>query len=354
MSESEYESANVKILTGVEAIRKRPGMYVGELPINELCAELLSNCCDQISAGLCSEVTITLVSDYELIVEDNGPGMRDVDVDGMPLLTYATTQYRDDASVLGHAPHDHVGLFRLGLMRVAALAEHFEVQTISKQSNSLNLERQIVLSKGEVVVAETRKTSERACGTRVHLIADLTVLKADWFGAAAINRTELEQTLSDLSAFFPGAAFKIVDHRVRIFKSDDGLASQLTAPREPAKRFSFEVSTESVRCSGVVDFGRNVFSRHDTKIGYVNWGRSKGGHINAMLEAFNQVLKECALEPDHVASILQAARYVCRIQMADPHYRSPTREFLTDSAATQALQPLIAEAFRIWASQRQW
>lgn len=113
-------------LTDVDAIRKRPGMYIGDVTdgsgLTHLGWELVANSLDQHLAGRCTRVDVVLHHDGSVVVDDDGPGIPISDIDGRPFAEVALTRFHTTPTFDGHAPHEHVGRYGVGLFVLNALS----------------------------------------------------------------------------------------------------------------------------------------------------------------------------------------------------------------------------------------
>lgn len=330
-------SDTIKILSGIDAIRKRPGMYVGDPDerdgLHQLLWEVVSNCGDQVAAGNCDQIQIDLLQDDAVQVTDNGPGWLDVVIDGCPILTQAVTTLHPSASLTGHAPHDHVSKFGVGIIAVVALSEWCRIRTVRD-----GIARTIATRHGLIREPETRTTVDEPSGTTVTFVPDRQIFP----DGLTWDSGHIQTRLREWSVLMGVANFQLRDHRTHTFPARQPLASLLPdyLPGYDDDWLSGEVSIDAPACTvnWTIRYRRHT-SPHE--VAFVNWQRiSDSPHQRALKQALRSVLN-ATFGADKASAVRRHLSWVCQIRMQQPTFRGPTREVLTHPDLQRLLRPLL-------------
>lgn len=235
-SEDTYTSEQIQVLEGLEAIRKRPGMYVGGVglsALHHLVYECVDNAIDEVMAGFASAITVRIGVDGSCTVVDDGRGMP-VDpmtsdnpvIDGRPAIEVIMTQLHAGGKFDDNAYKVSGGLHGVGVKCVNALSVWTDVEVIKEKKTWM-----IGFSRGEVNkplhVVEEYKGKRRRTGTRITFLPDPEI-----FTDTEFRFESLEHRMRELAYLNPGVSIRLIDERVdskgnlreEIFFSEHGLA----------------------------------------------------------------------------------------------------------------------------------
>ncbi|MBI1756770.1 MAG: DNA topoisomerase IV subunit B [Fimbriimonas ginsengisoli] len=201
-----YKADQIQVLEGLEAVRKRPHMYVGDNAkkgLHQMFREVLDNSVDEALAGYCNEIKVSHLSDNSMMVEDNGRGIPvDMHVKmGVSALQVVMTVLHAGGKFGGTSYKTSGGLHGVGVSCTNALSEWLEATV--RRGGKLHFQR---YEKGRPVEAVKVVGKAQGTGTKVHWKADPTVL----------NETEydihlIKSRLRELAYLNPTVQFEFVD-----------------------------------------------------------------------------------------------------------------------------------------------
>ena len=176
--EHEYGAEQIQVLEGLEAVRKRPGMYIGSVSVrglHHLVYEIVDNCVDEALAGYCTEINVKIEPGNVISVQDNGRGIP-VDIHPKTKISAAETVYTKlhAGGKFGGDSGYKVsgGLHGVGASVVNALSTWVEV-TIQRDGGIF----QMKFERGKTVEPLTRIGDSKKTGTKVRFLADDTIFE---------------------------------------------------------------------------------------------------------------------------------------------------------------------------------
>src|SRR5215470_11121828 len=221
---AEYSASSITVLEGLEAVRKRPSMYIGDTAtygLHHLVYEVVDNSVDEALAGVCTEISVVLHVDGSVSVTDNGRGIPvgpHPTVKGMDTVDVVMTKLHAGGKFENSAYKVSGGLHGVGVSCVNALAEWLKLEI---QREGKVYEQQYARGVPQQQVSEIGVTDLR--GTKVSFKPDATI-----FEVVELNFDTLSQRLRELAFLNAGLHISITDERTsksHEFKFDGGIVS---------------------------------------------------------------------------------------------------------------------------------
>ena len=356
-----YNAADIEVLSGLEPVRRRPGMYTDTTRPNHLAHEVVDNSVDEALVGHCDEIAVTLHKDGSVEVADNGRGMP-VDVhpkekvSGVELIL---TRLHAGGKFTESAYKFAGGLHGVGVSVVNALSRQLEcwIRRGGKEYN-ISFKDGRVASKLEVIGAVGQKNT----GTTVRFWPD-----PKFFDTEKFSVPQLRHMLKAKAVLCPGLRMKFADEATGekeewFFTGDLGayLADELgDAPRLPAEPVSGKREQEQ----DSVAYALAWVPGGEAAVGesYVNLIPTVDGgtHVNGLRSGVVQAVREFCefrnLVPRGVKltaeDIWDKVGYVLSVKIREPQFAGQMKERLASRDAAQLVESYVKDAMALWLNQ---
>jgi len=206
--ENIYNADQIKVLEGLEAVRKRPSMYIGNVSLeglHHLVYEVVDNSIDEAMAGYCDLIKVVIHTDNSVSVEDNGRGIP-VGIqksENMPAVEVVMTKLHSGGKFDNHSYKVSGGLHGVGVSVVNALSKIMEVEVYSDSKIYYQTYEKGKKTRELSVIGKTKKR-----GTKIHFVPDTEILETDNF-----NYEILIRRLRELAFLNKGVRLTIEDER---------------------------------------------------------------------------------------------------------------------------------------------
>ncbi len=363
---TEYGADQIQILEGLEAVRKRPGMYIGSTSargLHHLVYEIVDNSVDEALAGFCKNIDVTINSDNSITVVDDGRGIP-VGINhkaGIPAVEVVFTVLHAGGKFGGGGYKVSGGLHGVGASVVNALSEWLEVTIYSEgKIYRQRYERGQVIYKLKVIgECDPEKT-----GTTVSFLPDKEVFEETIF-----DYNTLKVRLREMAFLTKGLNIILRDDRedpqvVKEFCYEGGIKEFV----EYLNKSKTELYDSIIYCEGMVnDVFVEVAMQHNDSYtencySFVNnintpeGGTHLTGFKNALTKTFNDYARKNKLIKENDASlngedIREGLTAIISIKIGDPQFEGQTKQKLGNSEARGAVDNVVSEQLMIFLEQ---
>lgn len=352
----DYNASNITVLEGLEAVRKRPGMYIGSVSskgLNHLIYEIVDNSVDEHLAGYCDRIYVTLEEDGSATIEDNGRGIPiEMHEKGMSAERLVFTTLHAGGKFDDSAYKTSGGLHGVGSSVVNALSTHMTV-TVKKGGyiHTDSYERGIPTT--ELVdgllptIGKTRET-----GTKINFLPDDTIFDKTWF-----KEEEVKSRLHETAYLNPGLTIIFEDNRKPIkeyvvFHEPDGLIGFLYDMNRSKECIHepiyFKSEAEGITVECAIQY---VNEFHENVLGFCNniYNSEGGTHLTGFKTSFTTIINSYSRslgilkdkDPNfNGADVRNGMTAVISIKHPDPRFEGQTKTKLDNQDAAKVVSKI--------------
>ncbi len=367
-----YGADSIKVLKGLDAVRKRPGMYIGDTDdgsgLHHMVFEVIDNSIDEALAGHCKNITVSINSDNTVTVEDDGRGIP-IDMhkgEKMSAAEVIMTQLHAG----GKFDHDSYkvsgGLHGVGVSVVNALSEKLSLN-IFRDGN----EYEINFEDGNSIKPLKKIGKTKKNGTRITFLPSKQIFSSIKFSAST-----LEKRIRELAFLNKGVAIKLIDNTIKkakeyIHKYEGGILEfvrhinnkkPILVNKNEKEVFKKPVYVTAIKNNVVVEcsFEWNAGFSEEVLPFTNNIPQKDGGtHLLGFRTALTRVINKYASDRSNKKNkinlsgedIKEGLTTVLSIKMPDPKFSSQTKDKLVSSEIRNIVEHIISEKVSTWFDQ---
>jgi topoisomerase-4 subunit B len=353
-----YDAAAIEVLSGLEPVRKRPGMYTDTTRPNHLAQEVIDNSIDEAMAGHAKRVDVTVFRDGSLQVTDDGRGMP-VDmhpVEKVPGIEVILTRLHAGGKFSSKNYQFSGGLHGVGVSVVNALSKHLEVW-VRRGGKEYNM----AFSGGEKVskLEEVGSVGKQNTGTTLRFWPD-----EKYFDAVKFSMSRLRHVLRAKAVLCPGLHVSLFDEAADTREEwcyQDGLRDYLlgelgdvdTLPDEPFTG-KMEGNAEAAEWAllWVPQGGEAVAESYVNLIPTIQGGTHVNGLRTGLTEAVREFCEFRNLLPRGIKltpeDVWDRCSYILSVKLGDPQFSGQTKERLSSRECATFVSGVVRDAFGLW------
>ena len=369
MVKNNYTSEQITVLEGLEAVRKRPAMYIGdtaEAGLHHLVWEVVDNSIDEAMAGECTEILVKLLENGSCEVQDNGRGIpvdmhKEKKVPAIELVLgtlHAGGKFDDKTYKVSG------GLHGVGVSCVNALAEKLQANVYRDGK-----EYEIHYSKGALTQPLSKVGATKKRGTRIRFFPDEEIFKE----GIIFNIKTLKKRLKELAYLNPGLKIKLEDERdVEVYREEFLFEGGIREYIENLTENDSTLLMEPFFCSKEVNIKNGptihvelalqfLTQKRGETLSFVNNIRTQGGgtHVTGLntgvTRTLTKYMKDYKLEDKDTSVDGESIRYgmqaIVTVRLHEPQFEGQTKGKLGSTAAKGAVHSTVSGGFYRWLEQ---
>lgn len=362
----EYGADQIQILEGLEAVRKRPGMYIGSTSVrglHHLVYEIVDNSVDEALAGFCNTITVKIHQDNSITVRDNGRGIP-VDIQkkaGKSALEVVFTVLHAGGKFGGAGYKVSGGLHGVGASVVNALSEWLDVK-VYKEGKIYTMS----FARGKVTkpIECIGTCSEEEQGTEVHFLPDASI-----FEESVFEFETLKIRLRETAFLTKNLKIRLVDEREgqekeKEFHYEGGIQEFVTFLNKGKEALYPDViycegEKEKILVEVAMQHNDSYTENIYTFVNNINTpegGTHLTGFKNALTKTFNDYARQNKLLKESEANlsgedIREGLTCIISVKIEDPQFEGQTKQKLGTSEAQVAVQGIVSEQLTYFLEQ---
>ncbi len=358
---SVYDAASIEVLSGLEPVKKRPGMYTDTSRPNHLAQEVIDNSVDEAMAGFANKIDVTVFTDGSIGVRDNGRGMP-IDIhpkEGIPGVEVILTKLHAGGKFSNKNYQFSGGLHGVGVSVVNALSKNLEVW-IRRDAKEFNISFGDGFKKSEL--EEVGTVGKQNTGTTIRFWPD-----EKYFDSPKFSIGKLKHILKAKAVLCPGLLIRFKDEasgEKEEWQYQDGLKDYLSSsllgfevlPEAPFIGI-FKGGQEQVEwaVSWLPEGGEYINESYVNLIPTIQGGTHVNGLRTGLTEAIREFCDFRNLLPRGVKispeDVWEKICFVLSVKLEDPQFSGQTKERLSSRECAPFVSGVVKDAFSLWLNE---